>query len=70
VALLKYIIEKTTQPGETVLDFFAGSGSTGQAAQETGRRSILMELVPALVDVASERLGVLPIEADSVGVAA
>jgi site-specific DNA-methyltransferase (adenine-specific) len=67
VELLKYIIEKTTQPGETVLDFFAGSGSTGQAAQETGRRSILMELVPELVEVASERLGVLPIEPEIAG---
>lgn len=70
VALLKYIIEKTTQPGETVLDFFAGSGSTGEAAQKAGRHSILMELVPELVEVASERLGVLPIEPDTVGVAA
>lgn len=70
VELLKYIISKTTQPGETVLDFFAGSGSTGQAAQETGRRSILMELIPELVEVASERLGVIPTVLDKLELAA
>jgi site-specific DNA-methyltransferase (adenine-specific) len=44
VALLQYLIEKTTQPGEVVLDMFAGVGSTGVAAQNAGRRSILIEL--------------------------
>ena len=56
VELLKYIIEKTTQPGETVLDCFMGSGSCGQACQETDRRFVGMELVPELFEAARKRL--------------
>lgn len=56
VELLKYIIEKTTQPGEAVLDCFMGSGSCGQACLETGRRFVGMELVPELFEAAKQRL--------------
>ncbi|MDQ2906225.1 MAG: site-specific DNA-methyltransferase [Chloroflexota bacterium] len=56
VALLKYLIEKVTQPGETVLDMFAGVGSTGVAAQQAGRRPILIELERVWCDVAMSRL--------------
>lgn len=34
VALLRYLIEQFTQPGELIVDPFAGSGSTGQAVME------------------------------------
>lgn len=43
-------------PGGLVLDPFAGSGSTGVAALDQGRRFIGMELSPAYVQVARERL--------------
>jgi len=43
IDLLKYLIQTYTREGETVLDFFAGSGSTGQAAQELNRNCILVE---------------------------
>src|SRR3954453_12324995 len=42
--LLRALIEKSSQPGDLVLDCFAGSGSTGRAALETGRRFLGFEL--------------------------
>ena len=41
--VLEYLIELCTNPGDTVLDTFAGSGSTGMAAFNTGRDAILIE---------------------------
>lgn len=48
--VLSELIELTTKPGDTILDFFAGSGSTGHAvmkvnaAHGTQRRYILVQL--------------------------
>jgi DNA modification methylase len=42
--------------GDTVLDPFAGSGSTAVAASRLGRNSISMEIEPDYVDIAEERL--------------
>jgi site-specific DNA-methyltransferase (adenine-specific) len=43
VELLEYIIELCTNHNDTVLDTFAGSGSTGKACENTGRKYILIE---------------------------
>lgn len=43
-ALIKRIIELTTNPGDIVLDSFAGSGSTGVVAHKMGRKWIMIEL--------------------------
>lgn len=45
--LLKRIIEIATQPGDLVLDCFAGSGTTAAVAHKTGRRWITSELLPS-----------------------
>ena len=37
--LLKYIIEKSLNPGDTILDFFAGSGTTGEAVIDYNRET-------------------------------
>lgn len=42
--LLKRIIEIATDPGELVLDSFAGSGTTGAVAQKMRRRWLLIEV--------------------------
>ena len=42
--LLGYLISLTTKPTETVLDLFAGSGSTLVAAAERGRRVVGVEM--------------------------
>ena len=42
--LLKRILEIATQPGDWVLDSFAGSGTTGAVAHKMGRRWLMIEL--------------------------
>lgn len=47
--LLKKIIEASTQPGDIVLDCFAGSGTTAAVAHKLGRRWITIEAVESTV---------------------
>lgn len=42
--LLRRIIDMSTEPGDWVLDSFAGSGTTGAVAHKMGRRWIMVEL--------------------------
>ena len=56
VNLMKTYIENSTQPGDLVLDPFAGVGSTGVAAQEAGRAFVGMELAEEFCATASNRL--------------
>lgn len=42
--LLRRIIDMSTEPGDWVLDSFAGSGTTGSVAHKMGRRWIMVEL--------------------------
>lgn len=48
-------IENSSQPGEIVLDFFGGSGSTLMGAELTGRRCYTTELDPVYCDVIISR---------------
>ena len=45
-ALLEYLIRTYSHPGDLVLDFTMGSGSTGEACATTGRRFVGVELYP------------------------
>ena len=56
VALLEYLIRTYTNEGETVLDFTMGSGSTGVACVNTGRKFIGIELDKGYFDIAKERI--------------
>ena len=51
VALAARAIANSTKPGATVLDLFAGSGTTLTAAEEEGRSALLLERDPAYVDI-------------------
>lgn len=55
VNLIRRMVEASTQKGETVLDPFAGSGSTMIACEEIGRQARLIELDPAYCDNIAER---------------
>ena len=48
-------IENSSQPGDIVLDFFGGSGSTLMGAELTGRRCFSTELDPIYCDVIVSR---------------
>lgn len=56
VDLLRYLIRTYTNAGETVLDFTMGSGTTGVAAIQEGRRFIGVELDAGYFDIARKRI--------------
>lgn len=56
VDLLKHAINATTYPGDIVLDCFAGSGSTGVAALELERKSILFEIEEKWSNYAADKM--------------
>jgi site-specific DNA-methyltransferase (adenine-specific) len=57
VALMEYLIRTYTNEGETVLDFTMGSGTTGVAAKNLGRKFIGIELDQGYFDIAVKRIG-------------
>lgn len=63
LALMKALIEDFTDQGETILDPFAGSGTTGRAAKDLGRKAILIEREEKYCEIAAKRMSqsVLPI---------
>lgn len=56
IALMEYLIRTYTKPGETVLDNTMGSGTTGVACVNTGRKFIGMEKEDGYFTIASERI--------------
>ena len=55
VALMQYLIRHITPPGGTVLDPFAGSGTTAEAAKREGFDCILMEAEDEYVEFLRHR---------------
>jgi site-specific DNA-methyltransferase (adenine-specific) len=56
VDLMEYFIRTYSQPGDTVLDFAMGSGTTGVAAANTGRNFIGIEKEEKYYDLAIKRI--------------
>jgi site-specific DNA-methyltransferase (adenine-specific) len=56
VALLEYLVLTYTNPGDTVLDCTMGSGTTGVACRETGRKFIGIEEEPEYYEIARRRI--------------
>ena len=56
LGIMERIVRVHSNPGETVLDFFAGSGTTGEAAAKHGRSFILIDESPAAIAVMQKRL--------------
>lgn len=56
VRLLERVIRSVTQPGDGVVDWFAGSGTTAAAAQRLGRRFLVVDREADAVSVCTKRL--------------
>ena len=56
LGLLERIVRVHSAPGDTLLDFFAGSGTFGEAAAKYGRGCILVDDNPEAVRIMAQRL--------------
>jgi DNA modification methylase len=56
VPLMEYLIKTYTNEGETVLDFTMGSGTTGVACAQTGRKFIGIEMDDKYFEIAEKRI--------------
>ena len=54
--VLRRIVQASSAPGDWVLDFFAGSGTTGAVSAQLGRRFVLIEENPEAVRIMRARL--------------
>jgi len=54
--VLRRIVQASSAEGDWVLDFFAGSGTTGAVAHSLGRRFVLADENPAAIEVMRARL--------------
>jgi site-specific DNA-methyltransferase (adenine-specific) len=54
--VLRRIVQASSRPGDRVLDFFAGSGTTGAVAGPLGRRYLLVDRNPEAIEIMRRRL--------------
>ncbi len=57
LGILERIVRVHSDPGDLVLDFFAGSGTAGEAAARHGRRFVMVDRSAVAVRVMQRRLG-------------
>ena len=57
LSLVRRWVRLFSDPGETIFDPFAGSGTTGVAAKREGRRALLIEKNEKYADICRERVG-------------
>ena len=62
LGILQRIVRVHSRPGDLVLDFFAGSGTTGVAAAKNGREFFLVDESAEAVAVMEKRLGLKAIK--------
>jgi site-specific DNA-methyltransferase (adenine-specific) len=60
LGILRRIVSASSNPGDTVLDFFAGSGTTGAACLELDRSFILIDNNPQSIEVMRKRFADAP----------
>ena len=56
LGILERIVKVHTDPGDLVVDFFAGSGTTGEAAARLGRDFVLVDNNPEAIRIMARRL--------------
>jgi DNA modification methylase len=54
--VLRRIVQASSRPGDRVLDFFAGSGTTGAVASALGRHAVLVDVNPEAIAVMTQRM--------------
>ena len=54
--ILRRIVQASSRPGDRVLDFFAGSGTTGAVASALGREAVLVDVNPEAISVMRRRM--------------
>jgi len=62
LGVLRRIVAVSSNKGDTVLDFFAGSGTTGVAAHELGRKFILVDSNKQAIEVMKKRFTKMKVE--------
>jgi site-specific DNA-methyltransferase (adenine-specific) len=68
LGIVSRIVKVHSRPGDLVMDFFCGSGTTGEAAARLGRQFILVDSNPEAVEIAARRLA--PFGCECVGFSA
>ena len=56
LAIINRIVRVHSNPGDRLLDFFAGSGTLGEAATRQGRHAVLVDSNPEAIAVMGKRL--------------
>ena len=56
LGVLNRLLKVHSRPGDVVLDFFAGSGTTGEAAAQNGRGFVLVDNNPDAIAIMTKRL--------------
>jgi len=56
IGWMRWAVSLASRAGETILDPFMGSGTTGVAAVKLGRRFIGIEIEPKYFDIACRRI--------------
>jgi len=56
IGQMRWLVNRASQTGETVLDIFMGSGTTGVACMQLGRKFIGIEIERKYFDIACERI--------------
>lgn len=60
LGILRRIVNASSNPGDVVLDFFAGSGTTGAVCLELGRQFVLVDNNPQSIEVMRKRFTGIP----------
>jgi site-specific DNA-methyltransferase (adenine-specific) len=56
LGIINRIVHVHSNPGDTLLDFFAGSGSLGASAYQHNRNCILIDMNPQAIEIMTKRL--------------
>jgi site-specific DNA-methyltransferase (adenine-specific) len=62
LGILRWIIQASSKPGDVVLDFFGGSGTTAAACLEFDRNFLLIDNNPQSIEIMRKRFAGQPIE--------